>query len=339
MKNLYQDVKKCLLAILMLVVMVTLAGCKSDEVKSVEKQINEINVESDDYFTEVSEADKTYKALSDKDKKKVGNFDKLNQYREECIKQLIDNKTISFELVKKYGWKTAPKDDAEIRKYVADALTQYQKDDDIENALNLLNSFTYPDIRDHEEDRSVEGCKTDSWDGELGDGTIMYAEPGFMFWVKQKARENKGCIGDYVIEWNKYDDEENPYDNTIWVYYIVDGERLCRFDISVFNSALAWADVPDRCSFGFTDENAEGYGVNDEATFDFDNGNYTVSSGESSNLYSSSSSTKKVCPNCGGTGTVKYYYGSSDLEAVLSGHDPYTLGDCPMCDGTGYVYE
>lgn len=41
------------------------------------------------------------------------------------------------------------------------------------------------------------------------------------------------------------------------------------------------------------------------------------------------------CPNCGGSGMVKFYYGSSDLEAYLSGHDAYEVGECPMCDGTG----
>lgn len=37
------------------------------------------------------------------------------------------------------------------------------------------------------------------------------------------------------------------------------------------------------------------------------------------------------CPVCGGTGTAKFYYGDSDLEAILSGHDPYTFGACPAC--------
>lgn len=49
----------------------------------------------------------------------------------------------------------------------------------------------------------------------------------------------------------------------------------------------------------------------------------------------SSSSSPKKCSNCGGTGYVKYYYGSSDLEAWLSGHDSYTLGKCTSCKGTG----
>ena len=41
------------------------------------------------------------------------------------------------------------------------------------------------------------------------------------------------------------------------------------------------------------------------------------------------------CPNCGGSGMAKYYYGSSDLEAYLSGHDSYEVRECPMCHGTG----
>lgn len=49
----------------------------------------------------------------------------------------------------------------------------------------------------------------------------------------------------------------------------------------------------------------------------------------------SEGSSSGPCPACGGTGVIRYYYGSSDLEAILSGHDPYTLGTCPMCNGRG----
>lgn len=42
-----------------------------------------------------------------------------------------------------------------------------------------------------------------------------------------------------------------------------------------------------------------------------------------------------VCPNCNGSGLVKFYYGSSDLEAWLDGYDPYTVGPCSTCEGTG----
>lgn len=45
------------------------------------------------------------------------------------------------------------------------------------------------------------------------------------------------------------------------------------------------------------------------------------------------------CPFCNGTGSVRYYYGSSNLEAILSGHDPYTVGECSSCKGKGKFYE
>lgn len=41
------------------------------------------------------------------------------------------------------------------------------------------------------------------------------------------------------------------------------------------------------------------------------------------------------CIVCNGTGYVRYYYGESDLEAYLTGHDPYTVGECTSCDGEG----
>lgn len=41
------------------------------------------------------------------------------------------------------------------------------------------------------------------------------------------------------------------------------------------------------------------------------------------------------CIVCNGTGYVIFYYGSSDLEALLSGHDPYTFVVCSSCGGTG----
>ena len=49
--------------------------------------------------------------------------------------------------------------------------------------------------------------------------------------------------------------------------------------------------------------------------------------------------SKVKCDLCNGTGKVKYYYGSSALEAYLSGHNDYEYGPCPSCDGKGYYYE
>jgi DnaJ-class molecular chaperone len=58
-------------------------------------------------------------------------------------------------------------------------------------------------------------------------------------------------------------------------------------------------------------------------------------SGSSSGSSNSDDGTK--CAVCNGTGYVRYYYGDSDWEAVLSGHDPYTTGPCTSCGGTGRV--
>lgn len=49
--------------------------------------------------------------------------------------------------------------------------------------------------------------------------------------------------------------------------------------------------------------------------------------------------SKVKCDLCNGTGKVKYYYGSSALEAYLSGHNDYEYGPCSRCDGKGYYYE
>lgn len=50
-------------------------------------------------------------------------------------------------------------------------------------------------------------------------------------------------------------------------------------------------------------------------------------------VYNSDNSEK--CYWCNGTGYMKYNYGESDLEAILSGHDPYTYSQCGSCLGTG----
>lgn len=51
------------------------------------------------------------------------------------------------------------------------------------------------------------------------------------------------------------------------------------------------------------------------------------------------STGRRTCPTCDGTGVIRYNYGSSDLEAYLSGHDPYTYEKCYRCGGSGYVYD
>lgn len=48
--------------------------------------------------------------------------------------------------------------------------------------------------------------------------------------------------------------------------------------------------------------------------------------------------TKVKCSFCNGSGSIKYYYGDSALQAALDGYDDYEYGPCPSCNGTGYTY-
>ncbi len=43
----------------------------------------------------------------------------------------------------------------------------------------------------------------------------------------------------------------------------------------------------------------------------------------------------KKCEVCNGTGLVKFMHCESDLEAILSGYEPYTIQKCYKCDGEG----
>lgn len=54
---------------------------------------------------------------------------------------------------------------------------------------------------------------------------------------------------------------------------------------------------------------------------------------------SKSTKTKKKCPVCNGTGSVRYYTAGSALEAWLQGYEDFYVGTCTSCDGTGYYYE
>lgn len=64
--------------------------------------------------------------------------------------------------------------------------------------------------------------------------------------------------------------------------------------------------------------------------------NYTLRGNRTGSAAGGTSSSGS-CPACGGTGAIRYNYGSSDLEAWLTGNDAYTLDTCPMCGGSGRV--
>ena len=63
--------------------------------------------------------------------------------------------------------------------------------------------------------------------------------------------------------------------------------------------------------------------------------NANIDRSNNSNNNKSSSGKTRTCPQCNGSGVVKYYYGESDLEAYLDGYEPYTMDTCPTCNGTG----
>ena len=52
-----------------------------------------------------------------------------------------------------------------------------------------------------------------------------------------------------------------------------------------------------------------------------------------------SDSLTEKCQTCNGTGKVKYYYGESDLEALIDGHEASWYGNCGSCGGKGKIYK
>lgn len=87
-------------------------------------------------------------------------------------------------------------------------------------------------------------------------------------------------------------------------------------------------------SFANTYYGATAYGFSQSVLYKDHQQCYSESNSSSINR-GSSDSGKTKCSLCNGTGTVKYYYGSSSLEAYLNGKNDYEFGPCPSCHGTG----
>lgn len=61
---------------------------------------------------------------------------------------------------------------------------------------------------------------------------------------------------------------------------------------------------------------------------------------EASKPVESSTVEKQIkCSLCNGTGKVKYYYGESEIDAIIDGKNDYELGDCTSCGGNGYTIK
>lgn len=98
-----------------------------------------------------------------------------------------------------------------------------------------------------------------------------------------------------------------------------------------YTAKNVWPHVSIPSYFAFCDDEA----VDPEGLEEYLEMMEEISMGVLAEKGSSSNNSGGKCYWCNGTGSVRYNYGSSDLEAILSGHDPYTYGQCGSCGGTG----
>ena len=137
----------------------------------------------------------------------------------------------------------------------------------------------------------------------------------------------------------------------LYVYVKLDGfGQLAPFEMNEFyHKIMRYMSTYDLYGFDFDDDNIGGALIiedgSDEFTFTdysmYKNGEKVASTkdnayDENGNEIVAKKSGKKKCYWCNGTGSVKYYYGGSDLEAYLDGHDASWYGQCGSCGGTGY---
>lgn len=101
-------------------------------------------------------------------------------------------------------------------------------------------------------------------------------------------------------------------------------------DIKIDNYII-YIDAENEFYRQFKDSDGDQYTFGYNSIYKNKNSVYSRSSSSSSYSTSSGSSyssSKKTCPNCNGTGRVKYYSGQ---------YDAGTVGTCTMCKGTGRV--
>lgn len=157
-------------------------------------------------------------------------------------------------------------------------------------------------------------------------------------------------VKDKIAKWEVYNSCVNEYGDIGG--YVVTGISINDFyvdgdQIKMKSDAWAYIDVKES-----TDSSYDFYGKWDNREIYISPTKVKITEGGKSNILKTDGTveegiqrtTKKntqdnnsngTCPNCGGTGVVKFYYGASDWEAYMDGVDPYELGECPMCHGTG----
>ena len=108
------------------------------------------------------------------------------------------------------------------------------------------------------------------------------------------------------------------------------------YDASIYLNCNAFL-IDDKDCVYFVQDNSVfswPYGNDDDMTKLVDHIESAPGSGTSGTTGAKSTST---CPRCGGSGKVKYWNVSNDLEAELLGPDAYDYGICTNCNGTGRI--
>lgn len=195
------------------------------------------------------------------------------------------------------------------RKYLTQKLTQFQKNDEVGKALALI--YAAPDS---------------TLDNSFLDGSDAYASSSFINWIKRAVLSENPETEGYQFKWeaammmNQFTFKKAGEDRTLTVL--------------TKNGFIKNVDEKDRFMAG-TDEPTE------KVEEDYDSISQYASEetaspksgGSSSGGSSSGSGTKmRTCPNCHGTGWVTYYATDNPWEEG-------TVGECPMCDGTGKVSD
>lgn len=162
--------------------------------------------------------------------------------------------------------------------------------------------------------------------------------------AERTSRSSKGLLKGYALcyfiipEINEILESGNvTYQDYITLQEIESGIKTFNFESEYYYNVSIWDSIMFKDSQGNVYDTFRYCQQDGGGTYRLEK-NYSetlIEHTEPKKYKGGSSSSGGKCPSCNGTGYVRYYYGSSDLEAYLSGHDPYTTGKCTMCKGTG----
>ena len=242
------------------------------------------------------------------------------------IEDAIEDGTITYEAMKEELKETNNELvlNADQKKYLTKVLTEFQGDNDLDKALNLL--WITP--------------------GEGGynsfiDGSEVAAYDDFINWIKQAVLDGDEATKKYRFEWhfldqyyqfkfNKIGDNRDKY-----LYVFARKNRDSEYSKpDYFVGKGNHVDFINESFCNIQNEYTTEY-EQQEAAKQAAAMEKTSSDVDSSSNTSNNSGKGKKCPWCNGTGSVKYYYGSSAYESIINGHEDSWYGQCGACHGTG----